>query len=365
MSILNLFAIATKNTPKDPLSFLLPLEEPVTVTRSEDNFLHLKWQEPATRTIVHVGTNPDVLSEMAPVVSVSEAREAMVAGLKSAVRHYFRLEFRGGAWDGRSFIVAERTLPLQKGINFRDAGGFYTQAGQMVRWGKLYRSGSISRLTQPDLAYLQRLGIRLVCDFRSLGEREKRPDRLPEVPGLVERPLSMESVDRWERLRGAYTIFFRKGRLDDFLLDGYRRVMIDSNAHHIGEIFQRLADSEQLPALVHCTAGKDRTGLVVALLLLTLGVPEETVLADYTMSNLFYDHFRAGIAADLKQIAPWGISVDDLQDLLLVKAKTLQGALDHLRQNYGSVENYLHEQAGVSDEIINQLRQNWLVDVVQ
>jgi protein-tyrosine phosphatase len=231
----------------------------------------------------------------------------------------------------------------------------------MVRWGKLYRSGSISRLAEADLAYLRRLGIRLVSDFRSMEEREKQPDRLPDVPGLVERPLPMESVDRWERLRGAYTIFFRKGKLDDFLLDGYRRVMIDGNAHHIGELFQRLADPNQLPALIHCTAGKDRTGLAVALLLLTLGVPEETVLADYTLSNRFYDHFRRGIAADIKQVAPWGVSVDDLQDLLLVKAKTLQGALAHLRQTYGSVDSYLRNQAGVSDETITQLRQNWLV----
>lgn len=361
MSILNFFAPVAKAKPKDPLSFLLPLTEPVTVKRTEDNFLHLEWQETAARTIIYVGTNPDDLTEMAPVVSVCETREAMVAGLNTAVRHYFRVEFRGGKWDGRSYVAAERTLPLQNGVNFRDAGGYHTRDGQMVRWGKLYRSGSISRLADADLAYLQRLGIRLVSDFRSTEEREKQPDRLPDVPGLLERPLPMESVDRWERLRGAYTIFFRKGKLDDFLLDGYRRVMIDGNAHHIGELFQRLADPNQLPALIHCTAGKDRTGLAVALLLLTLGVPEETVLADYTLSNRFYDHFRRGIAADIKQVAPWGVSVDDLQDLLLVKAKTLQGALAHLRQTYGSVDSYLRNQAGVSDETITQLRQNWLV----
>jgi protein-tyrosine phosphatase len=173
----------------------------------------------------------------------------------------------------------------------------------------------------------------------------------------------MESVDRWERMRGAFTVFFRKGRIDDYLLGGYKRVMIDGNAHLIGEIFQRLADPAQTPALIHCTAGKDRTGLVVALLLLTLGVPQETVLADYTLSNLFYAHFRADIAADLKQIAPWGVSMDELQDLYLVKAKTLQSALDYLRQMYGSLENYLRDQAGVSDETIAQLRQNWLTEV--
>lgn len=362
MSPLNFFASATKPVPQTPQSFILPLVEPVTVTRSDDNFIHFQWQEVAERTVIFAGSNPHKFAEMAPVITVGSAREALVAGLDTAVRYYFRLEFRGGAWDGRSLMVAERVLPMQKGVNLRDAGGYYTKDGQMVRWGLLYRSGSLSRLTQGDLAYLQRLGVQLVCDLRTMDERQKQPDKLPDVPGLVERPLPMESVDRWERLRGAFTVFFRKGRIDDFLLKGYKRVMIDGNAHVIGEIFQRLADPDQLPALIHCTAGKDRTGLVVAMLLLTLGVPEETVLADYTLSNLFYAHFRKAIAADLKQMAPWGVSVDDLQDLFLVKAKTLQGALDHLRQTYGSLDNYLRNQAGVSDETIAQLRKNWLVD---
>ncbi|MEZ4594795.1 MAG: tyrosine-protein phosphatase [Chloroflexota bacterium] len=363
MSIFSLFTPAPKAASPDPLSFLLPLAEPVTVTRTEDGFLHLRWQESASRVIVHVGTNPDDLTEMAPIVSVCETHEAMVAGLNTAVRHYFRVEFRGGVWDGRSFFAAERCLPLEQGVNFRDVGGYYTAAGHMVRLGKLYRSGSIARLTEADLAYLRRLHIQLVVDLRSLEEREKQPDRLPVVPGLVERPLPMQSVDRWERLRGAYTVFFRKSKIDEYLLDGYTRVVLDGNAAHIGELFQRLADPAQLPALVHCTAGKDRTGLLIALFLLTLGVPEETVLADYTLSNLFYDHFRQGIAADLKQIASWGVSVDDLQDLLLAKAKTLQGALAHLRQTYGSLQNYLRDHAAVTDDTIAQLRQNWLVEL--
>ncbi len=363
MPRLNFFTSTTKTPPKTPQSFILPLAEPVTVTRSEENFYLVQWQEVADRATIYVGHNLQGPSEMTPVVSVGQAREAVVSSLDTAVRHYFRLEFKGGLWDGRSLLAAERVLPLQKGVNLRDVGGYYNEDGQMVRWGQLYRSGSLSRLTQADLAYLHRLKIKLVCDLRTMNERLKQPDRLPELPDLVERPLPMESVDRWERVRGAFTVFFRKGRIDEFLLKGYKRVMIDGNAHVIGEIFQRLADPAQTPAIIHCTAGKDRTGLVVALLLLTLGVPEEIVLADYTMSNLFYAHFRKGIAADLKQVAPWGISVDNLQDLLLVKAKTLQGALEHLRQTYGSLESYLRDYAGVSDETVAQLRQNWLMDV--
>ncbi|MCP4415741.1 MAG: tyrosine-protein phosphatase, partial [Chloroflexi bacterium] len=218
-------------------------------------------------------------------------------------------------------------------------------------------------LTVADQAYLQRLGVRLVCDLRSVAEREKRPDKLPVDPNLAQRHLPMESGDRFGRLRGAYYFLFRKGEIDQFMLDSYQRVIIDSNAHIVGEIFQRLADPQQLPAVFHCMAGKDRTGLVHALFLLTLGVPEETVLADYTLSNLFYDHFRAGIAADLKQVAPWGISIDDLQDFLLVKEKTLRGALVYLRQNYGSIESYLRDVARVSDKTLSQLRSYWLIVV--
>jgi hypothetical protein len=210
---LNFFASAPKSDPKTPKSFILPLAEPVTVTRSDDDFLHLQWQEVAGRTVIYVGSTPHDVAKMSPVVTVGSAREAMVAGLNTAVRHYFRLEFQGGAWDGRALIAAERVLPLQKGVNLRDVGGYYTKDGQMVRWGQLYRSGSLSRLTQADLAYLQRLNIKLVSDLRTVSERLKQPDKLPDVPGLVERPLPMESVDRWERMRGAFTVFFRKGRI--------------------------------------------------------------------------------------------------------------------------------------------------------
>jgi protein-tyrosine phosphatase len=358
---MKIFTNSTKSPIKDPRSFILPLVEPVKVTRCQDDCLHLQWQELAERIIIYAGTNPDDSLAMVPILSVSGTREAMVARLDRAVRHYFRLEFQGGVWNGRSLLAAERILPLQKGVNIRDAGGYHTRDGQMVRWGKLYRSGSMSRLSAEDQVYLQRMGVRLVYDLRSVAERDKRPDKLPNDPNLQQRHLPMESGDRFERLRGIYTVLFRKGAIDHFMLDGYQRVMIDSNAHLIGEIFQQLAEPRQLPAVLHCTAGKDRTGLVNALLLLTLGVPEETVLADYTLSNKFYDHFRAGIAADLKQVAPWGISIDDLQDLLLVKEKTLRGALDYLRQNYGSLKGYLHDAAGVSDKTISQLKTNWLI----
>lgn len=360
---LKIFTNLAKPVPQDPGVFVLPLVEPVKITRCEADCLQLQWQEVAQRINISVGTDPDDLSRMVPILSVSGAREAMVSGLNTAVRHYFRLEFHGGAWDGRSFLAAERIIPLQQGVNVRDTGGYHTLDGQMVRWGKLYRSGSLSRLTAADQAYLQRLGVQLVCDLRSVAERNKRPDQLPNDPNLQQRHLPMESGHRFERLRGAYYVFFRKGAIDQFMLNGYQRVMIDSNAHIVGEIFQRLADPQQLPAVLHCTAGKDRTGLVIALLLLTLGVPETTVLADYTLSNLFYDYFRDDIAADLKQVAPWGISVDDLQDLLLVKEKTLQGALAYLRKNYGSLENYLYNIAGVLPETISKLRSIWLMQV--
>ncbi|MCP4418124.1 MAG: tyrosine-protein phosphatase, partial [Chloroflexi bacterium] len=188
---LKLFTHAEKVVHQSPASFILPLIEPVQVFRGEDDLLHVQWQELTERTIIHVGTDPDDLSQMMPIVSVCGAREAVIVGLNTAVRHYFRLEFRGGAWNGRSLLAAERILPLQKGINVRDAGGYHTQDGQMVRWGKLYRSGSMSRLTVADQAYLQRLGVRLVCDLRSVAEREKRPDKLPVDPNLAQRHLPM------------------------------------------------------------------------------------------------------------------------------------------------------------------------------
>ncbi len=135
--------------------------------------------------------------------------------------------------------------------------------------------------------------------------------------------------------------------------------MIDDHAPVFGQVFRRLADPDSLPALVHCTAGKDRAGLTMALLLLALGVPEAVVIADYSLSNRYYDHFRRYVP--LKRLRLLGVTVEDMQPFLVADPQILRDALRYLAERYGSVLDYLRQQAGVDDETLERLKANLLL----
>ncbi|WP_454279077.1 tyrosine-protein phosphatase [Sphingomonas sp. Marseille-Q8236] len=175
-----------------------------------------------------------------------------------------------------------RVLPLQGGRNFRDLGGYRTADGRTVKWGLLYRSGQMHDLTRADYAYLQKLGIRTVCDFRDTRERAGEPTLWPagRKPKVLSDDYTLDvsamklpgDPATWthEQVVTAMTATYPK-LLDQF--NGqYRRMFAELLA---GDV----------PLAFHCTAGKDRTGVAAALLLTALGVPRATIIDDYLLSN--------------------------------------------------------------------------------
>ena len=337
---------------------ILPPEE-AWVERLADGDWLLHWRQPAAHVAVYVSDEPDVTaggwSLAVEGATNDDLRmtnsevEAAVGGPSSAVRPYFLLEL-----DGRRHVVAERTLPLTGEANFRDVGGYRTTDGRAVRWGRIYRAGSLAELTEADVTYLGRLGLRLSCDLRSREEVENNPDRLP--PGAVARqtPIAAEVG----RLRRLVTLFRLRRRIQKMLQQVYV-IMLDQNGPLLAGILRAAADPANLPLVIHCTAGKDRTGLAVALLLLTLGVPEETVIADYTLSNRAFGVLAERMRPELALLYTFGFSEERLRPFLLAEAPTLTGALAHLRRRYGSVEAYLR-RAGLTGNDFERLRQTLL-----
>ena len=126
-------------------------------------------------------------------------------------------------------------------------------------------------------------------------------------------------------------------------------------------VLRLAADPANRPLVIHCTAGKDRTGLAVALLLLTLGVPEETVVADYTLSNHAFAVLAGRMRPEMARLYALGFGEAQLQPFLLAEARTLRGALATLRQRYGSVDWYL-QRAGLGDDVVAALRDGLLTD---
>lgn len=249
--------------------------------------------------------------------------------------------------------LEKRFIHLEGGVNLRDIGGYPAHNGCRVRWGQVYRSGTLADLTDADLERLTTLNLRLICDLRTGDEILRQPDRLPPAPGLVYAHLSTNARTRardWVR-----TLLFRRDALDDVVTDGYIR-LATTRAEALGAVLNRLAGAAGLPALIHCTAGKDRTGIIIALLLHVLGVPEDLILADYALSNAHYDRIRHAARHDLQRTTSLGITENEMRPAMTVNVAYLRRLFAHLRAEHGSLDHYLRNAAGLSDQVVERLR---------
>lgn len=247
-----------------------------------------------------------------------------------------------------------RWLDVAGAVNLRDIGGYRTADGRSVRWGQYLRGGALNALAPAGVAQLQQLGVPTVYDLRSVQEAHEMPDQLPAGSARRHRPI----VDprRMNRLRTLARLLAYRWIAGDLLLDAYTKVVLDRNAATIGEIMTTLADPASRPLLVHCTAGKDRTGVVSALLLSVLGVPDATVCADYALSNRYYTTFVAQMQHNVALLRRVGITAEMVQPMLLAQPTTIQGLLDYVRARYGSIERYLIDKAGVATDVPATLR---------
>lgn len=282
-------------------------------------------------------------------------------------RHWFSLLLSRGKprppqIDPRSLIIEPensggvRTLPFSGAINFRDLGGYGTEDGRRVKWGRVFRAGALSDLTDQDLDELQRIGLKYIFDLRTTSEMTRAPDRIPV--GAVHVPMTVQ-IDR-SIVRRLFTLVRYYNGLEKMLLDGYIRVMIEQNARIFGEIFPLLANDDGLPAVIHCTAGKDRTGITSALLLAALGVPEETIIADYSLSNHYHAHFRELVSGQMASLMRFGLTLDDVYPLTLANPEAMRVSLRYIRDHYGDVQTYLRQRAGVDEAMLTRLRDTLL-----
>ncbi len=261
--------------------------------------------------------------------------------------------FPAGADDG-----GERFISVDHVVNFREVGGYRTTDGRTVKRGVLYRAGKLDGLTDAGHAQLQALGVRTVCDLRGIAEAEQHPDQVSADITYCHLPIEPEN----ETLGSLRDYFFNKSRLLEGMYRIYHDLFLEGHPQMFGEAVNIVANPDNHPVILHCTAGKDRTGLIVAIILELLGVPDEVIIADYTLSNHSYDYYHVYTQQRLGRLALLGVKADDLWPLLVCDPDFLISSLVHLRGHYGSVENYLLKKGGVSADTIAQLRQNLLTE---
>lgn len=321
----------------------------VDVVRDGTGVLDVSWELAGAGPVeVAVGPTPESIDHGHPVARVDGATRTSLAELGPG-RHYVSVAPVDG---GAAVHAAERVMPLEGASNFRDLGGYRTADGGRTRWGLVFRADAPDRLTSADLAAIDRLGLRVAYDLRTDDERAKAPSALPAA--IRHEPLAIGGDAARATPLGE---LFRSGRLDavpdDFLHHVYLD-MYEQDAAVLGRVLTGLAESDGIPAVIHCTAGKDRTGLTAALLLSVLGVDDATVLDDYTLSRLYFSERR--MARLLPRLAGLGMDADRYRAVFGAPRHAMAATLDSLRERYGSVQDYLVGRAGLAPMTIAALR---------
>ncbi|GAA5081880.1 protein-tyrosine phosphatase [Thermocatellispora tengchongensis] len=242
-----------------------------------------------------------------------------------------------------------RHIEFDRLHNFRDVGGYVTADGRRVRWRRLYRSDSLGALTGADAERFLRLGIRTVIDLRHPDEAEAQ-GRVPGRDGYRYHNLSVEQQP-WDR--AAYDPRAGLGR---FFADHYRRVA-EMGTAELADALRLIADADNAPVVVHCAAGKDRTGVVTALVLALLGVPHEDVIADYALTDLAAEKFaRDWLARHPGEEIPWA-------GFGRAPAEAMRLFLTELCAAHGSVRSYCRNALGIGDDLVERLRDHLLEDL--
>ncbi len=238
--------------------------------------------------------------------------------------------------------------------NFRDFGGYQAQNGRRLKKGLLYRSGDLSKATNEDLEKISKLGIRTICDLRSAHERKKEPDRFPDVEPITFFNISMRPIvdyhaRSWGRL---FSLMFGEERKMDYIAESYRayREYATGYLPQLKSLFERISNPENLPLLIHCSAGKDRTGVVASLIQQILGVPFEVAMGDYLKTNENMGEYKEEIVKKLKRLAYFGVPWKMYMPLFDARSDFLNAAFAQVKEEFGALDEWTRRGLGFSEK---------------
>lgn len=252
----------------------------------------------------------------------------------------------------------DRIVPLEGGHNFRDIGGYPASDGRVVARGLVYRSGTLSELSDRDHATMDALGLQVICDFRSTRERERRPSRLPEAARyeIWTRDHPMSAGDLTEAMRRPDATPETSRIL---MIEAYRDLAYEQVPSY-RELFRRIADGP-LPLVFHCAAGKDRTGIAAALLLDLLGVARDAVLEDYAITDRFFARGCELVAKDPFGTKLAGIDQRIWEPMMRADPAYLAAMFETVEARHGSGEGFIRDELGLDDAGIAAIRKRLLI----
>jgi protein-tyrosine phosphatase len=254
--------------------------------------------------------------------------------------------------DVATDVQAGQSLGITSVPNLRDLGGYKTKDGKTVVSGLVYRSNQLSGISPEDMQQLDGLKLKNAFDLRTKDERNKRPEELPPGVNYVVLDVLADSPQagpaQLEKLMAdpkAANAELGGGKVEEAFKASYREfVSLSSAQREFRKLFLALGDKEQLPALFHCTTGKDRTGWAAAALLTLLDVPRDKVYEDYLRSN---EYILTAYKKAIDGFVEAGGNAEIPKAILGVKEEYLDAAFDEMQTRYVSIENYFSEGLGI------------------
>lgn len=359
-------------TEETSLVDVAPLFGGITSVSLDERMYRLEWTLAADETVdspaitykAYASEQADLetfdLAEPVAIMVGTPSMDISDPGLSPDTYFMVRACDPGGNCDDNTVrLKSSRGLGLETAPNLRDLGGYINSEGRQMRWEWLYRSNDLTEVSDEDLASVAALGLERVIDLRFKLDFDRAGfDRLYEgnesiydfVPMSYGDPnLSIDNLPDHQYAQLAWDV-----RLVDY--PNWYISLLEDNREGLRQVFERLADPSQYPLMVHCSQGKDRAGVAIALVLMLLDVPQEVVIDDYiltcelTADDIEFKIQGVGGALELySDIAPTGVTGADWRALLTCREDSMANMIDHIETVYGGAGVFL-ESIGITPE---------------
>ena len=289
---------------------------------------------------IYASTDPNNIREIQPVAvaPISDGRLTIITD-NPTKRYYYRIVFD----DKYRVNTATRNVNISGVQNFRDLGGYRSvDEKKNVRWGKIYRSAEIDTLTPSARREIKNMGIKTIVDLRGTTERNVTKS-VTETVDVVSIPIPLEELT--QVLQGLqYGVLM--GDTVNRTIERLNRELVRDWASSYAQLFELLKNEDNYPLVITCSSGKGRVGIASALVLYSLGVPDDVVMKDYLLTNVYYNIPRgSSYGYNLPAKSQEGITA-----VFMAKENFLNAAKNEIRHKYGNISNYLEEGIGFTKD---------------
>ncbi|MDQ0151087.1 tyrosine-protein phosphatase [Eubacterium multiforme] len=345
----------------------------IEIKEIEEGHISIEYKGEYLGTVkIYYGKTPSVDLDDKKLIATMNSNEIVIKNPNKKIRGYYVLVLE----DDKKYLAAKRLVNLNGTTNFRDIGGYLTESGKRVKWGKIYRSDQLSDLDCEDIKFVEKLGIKTIVDFRSKAEanaainKEIKGTKTYSLdPNAKVAQLAAGSVDdnnnknktTMELLKTNEFNAKAYGNPKENMLKEYRKFINSKEAKKAyRSLMDIICDENNLPLVQHCRGGKDRTGFGVAIILLALGVSEEEIIKDYELTTIY-----RGLRNE-RQMDKYRQYTDDAEILELLstmqqsKGEYMREAINEIKKAYGTVDNYLERVLGLDKIKKEKLREKLL-----